>query len=64
MIMAKSCPKCGGDVYQERDAYGPYLACVQCGYYLTQAEEAALRYGRPLVVRHVKDAVAVGQHRR
>lgn len=45
MIWLKSCPRCNeGDLYEERDLYGRFLACLQCGYYLTEAEEVVLRY--------------------
>jgi DNA-directed RNA polymerase subunit M/transcription elongation factor TFIIS len=27
----KSCPKCGGDMYQEQDVYGAFRKCLQCG---------------------------------
>jgi DNA-directed RNA polymerase subunit M/transcription elongation factor TFIIS len=28
----KSCPKCGGDLYSDRDIMGYYRQCLQCGY--------------------------------
>jgi ribosomal protein S27AE len=28
----KSCPKCGGDVFIDRDMSGWYEQCLQCGY--------------------------------
>ena len=28
----KRCPKCGGNVYLDRDLYGWYEQCLQCGY--------------------------------
>ena len=31
MIYFKSCLKCHGDMYLNRDRYGPYLECLQCG---------------------------------
>ena len=32
-LMFKSCPRCvEGDVYRDRDEYGEYLDCVQCGW--------------------------------
>jgi uncharacterized protein YbaR (Trm112 family) len=31
MIYFKACPKCRGDIYLDRDAYGPYKKCLQCG---------------------------------
>ena len=27
----KACRKCGGDVYLDRDAYGVFQTCLQCG---------------------------------
>jgi len=27
----KSCPKCGGDIWFDRDQYGSYMECLQCG---------------------------------
>lgn len=45
MFWLKCCPKCNkGDLYQSGDVYGRYITCLQCGYYLTEAEEVALRY--------------------
>ena len=31
MLYVKSCPKCHGDMFLERDTYGPYQQCLQCG---------------------------------
>ena len=28
----KGCPKCEGDLYLRKDAFGPYRSCLQCGY--------------------------------
>lgn len=39
MIYLKACSKCGGDVYLDRDLYGSFMACFQCGHTLTRAEE-------------------------
>ena len=44
MIWLKSCPKCDGDLYGASDLYGDYVACLQCGHYLTQSEEIVVRY--------------------
>jgi DNA-directed RNA polymerase subunit M/transcription elongation factor TFIIS len=45
MIMFKACPKCKGDLYLNRDMYGKYVNCFQCGYLkdLTSEEEIFLR---------------------
>ena len=42
MFWFKSCPKCRGDLYRNSDAYGTYIACMQCSHYLTQADEMRL----------------------
>ncbi len=34
MVYFKACPRCHGDLYPERDAYGPFRSCLQCGYIL------------------------------
>jgi hypothetical protein len=33
MILFKRCPKCSGDLQIDRDCYGYYVSCFQCGYY-------------------------------
>jgi Zn ribbon nucleic-acid-binding protein len=43
----KQCPRCQkGDLREERDTFGTYVACVQCGYAL-RAEEEAVVYAVP-----------------
>ena len=42
MFWLKACRKCRGDLYQREDPYGAFIACMQCGNYLTQDEEAQL----------------------
>ena len=32
MIGFKGCPKCHGDLYLNKDMYGKYISCLQCGY--------------------------------
>ena len=32
MLVLKGCPRCRGDVYYERDYYGMYRQCIQCGF--------------------------------
>lgn len=32
MLRMKSCPKCKGDVVVDRDQYGWYEQCIQCGF--------------------------------
>ncbi len=31
MIYLRACPKCHGDMYLEKDGYGAYRLCLQCG---------------------------------
>ena len=39
----RSCPRClAGDVTENRDMYGNFVLCIQCGYYLTDREIARL----------------------
>jgi hypothetical protein len=40
MFWLKACPKCQGDLYNGKDAYGSFISCMQCSRYLTPAEEA------------------------
>ncbi len=39
MIKLKACPKCHGDLYLEKDQYGRYLSCLQCGYLMELLEK-------------------------
>lgn len=32
MVNLKSCPRCKGDTKTNRDMYGEYVECLQCGY--------------------------------
>ena len=32
MLKLKSCPRCRGDMHANRDVYGPYDECLQCGH--------------------------------
>ena len=31
MLLLKGCSRCGGDLSTNRDEYGPYVSCIQCG---------------------------------
>ena len=46
MFWLKSCPRCHGDLFHERDHYGWYISCLQCGHHLNEVEEAVLRHVR------------------
>ena len=32
MLSLKACPRCRGDLHTNRDLYGSYSQCLQCGY--------------------------------
>ncbi len=32
MVNFKACPRCKGDMHSNRDMYGEYRECLQCGY--------------------------------
>ncbi|MBI4014725.1 MAG: hypothetical protein HY365_02100 [Candidatus Aenigmarchaeota archaeon] len=38
----KGCPRDNGDLYFDRDMYGPFVSCLQCGYYLTDNQMRVL----------------------
>ena len=44
MFWLKRCPRCSGDLYSDRDQYGDYVSCLQCG--LTRDVVSSL--GEPL----------------
>ncbi|KKM13347.1 hypothetical protein LCGC14_1717140 [marine sediment metagenome] len=31
-VLFKCCPRCRGDIVRNRDHFGYFLQCVQCGY--------------------------------
>ena len=32
MIWFKGCPRCSGDLIHDRDQYGHFVTCAQCGF--------------------------------
>ena len=40
MYWLKGCKKCGGDLYLEKDKFGSYVSCLQCGAIRLDFEEA------------------------
>ena len=32
MLELRACPRCEGDLHTNRDMYGSYKQCIQCGY--------------------------------
>lgn len=53
MIKTRGCKRCGGDLAWERDKYGDYVSCIQCG-----AEDKVLSQCAPTYreVRYVEKA--------
>lgn len=41
----KECPRCHGDLREEKDYHGLYICCLQCGHILNASESAALYHG-------------------
>ena len=31
MFLLKQCPRCNGDLSTDRDQYGQFISCLQCG---------------------------------
>ena len=56
MIKFKSCPKCSGDLYLNRDCYGSYLNCFQCGYIkdLDSPDKPAVKQPEPVAVEAIE----------
>ena len=42
MVWLRSCPRCQGDLASRTDMYGPFVMCLQCGYYLAEDEDGWL----------------------
>lgn len=53
MIEFKGCPKCHGDLYLNRDMYGKYKSCLQCGYVKDLEEESEKEVREPVAVGSV-----------
>jgi len=44
VVYLKSCPRCRGDLFIERDHRDRYITCLQCGHVLTTTEEMVLQF--------------------
>ena len=42
MLDLKACPRCAGDLQKNRDLYGNYVECLQCGFMKDLPEPSAL----------------------
>lgn len=38
LVRTKACSRCGGDLCLERDKYGTYIECIQCGAVWNESE--------------------------
>lgn len=38
MLWFKTCARCKGDLYEDNDDYGRFIACLQCGHELNSRE--------------------------
>ena len=53
-LWLKGCPKCKGDLYNDRDIMGYYRQCLQCGYTFYEQRRREVRPPvRALVASHV-----------
>lgn len=41
MFWLKGCLRCKGDLYEDKDKYGRYVTCLQCGYQRSQIQDVA-----------------------
>ena len=69
MLYLKACTKCRGDLILEKDSFGDFLKCMQCGTYIdvdnVQSHRSALNGSasnnfvvRPASAQKAKTAVA------
>jgi ssDNA-binding Zn-finger/Zn-ribbon topoisomerase 1 len=47
MLRLKACPRCNGDVVFERDNWGWYEQCIQCGYLRDLQNELEVKQQQP-----------------
>ncbi|MDO8569142.1 MAG: hypothetical protein Q7R57_10600 [Dehalococcoidales bacterium] len=41
LLRTKGCKRCGGNLSLERDEYGAYVTCIQCGAVWNEVETAS-----------------------
>jgi hypothetical protein len=51
----KRCPRCAGDLREESDTFGTYIACMQCSCTLTHTQEAALMTSGTLPLQEIRE---------
>ena len=57
MLLFKACPRCGGDIQVNRDIYGDYKECLQCGL-MEDTESPYVRKAVPAAAKKRKKKVA------
>jgi len=62
-LRLKSCPRCKGDIMLERDRWGWYEQCIQCGY-LRDLENPAEEEGQNRQIERNKSSpgCVIGEH--
>lgn len=43
MVWLGACPRSPGDLHLDRDHYGEFVSCLQCGGILNESQERSLR---------------------
>lgn len=57
------CPKCGGSLFLDRDRYGWYEQCLQCGYEKT-LDKAYLLQAKPVEKFNITPEPALPRNRK
>lgn len=58
MLELKSCPRCLGDMLANRDMYGYYRKCLQCGFMIDLGPPEKIGRLWPLALRDEKSGAA------
>ena len=56
MLKLKACPRCKGDLNSNRDMYGSYDECLQCGYMRDFEEPSKLLVSISALIKKKKAA--------
>ncbi len=54
MLYLKSYKRCGGDMYTDRDYYGRFLDCLQCGYIIENGTQKYYDFMNAFAVKQKK----------
>ncbi len=61
MMWLKSCPRCKtGDLYIQKDWFGPYIQCLQCGY-MKDLKEPVMTAPAGTHTKQQKELVSAGR---